>query len=99
MSAIKYNGVPGALFGAGLGYTLGGADLLSLGIGGVVGYFAYPFAQNTVSNAMPSFSQRKYVLPAALGAVIGYQFYFGDIMYTGAGAAAGAALEYVINKY
>lgn len=93
------NGVPGALFGAGLGMIFGGPDLISLGGGAAVGYFVYPYAQSAAQNAMPSFSQRKYVLPAVIGGFIGYEFYFGDIMYAGAGAAAGAALEYVINKY
>lgn len=100
MSAIINNtGFPGALFGAGLGYVFGGPDLLSLGIGAGAGYLAYPYVQNTVIGALPSFEQREYVLPAALGGVIGYQFYFGDLMYAGAGAVAGAGLEYLINKY
>lgn len=100
MSFIKNNnGVPGALFGAGLGMIFGGPDLISLGGGAAIGYFVYPHAQNAVQNALPSSSYRKYALPAVVGGFIGYEFYFGDIMYTGAGAAAGAALEYVINKY
>lgn len=96
---FKKSAVPGVIFGAGLGYAFGGPDLVSLGIGAAAGYFVYPPVQNAVVGEVSTFKERQYIVPAVLGGLIGYQLYFGDLMFTGAGAAAGAAVEYAINKY
>jgi hypothetical protein len=101
-SDIKKGKVSGAVLSAAVAYGFGYDDLLSLGIAGAAGFFIYPVVQKRVmSVALPVIpaDKRDFVLPAALGAAAGYGLYGGDLMFTAAGAGAGAALEYFTNKY
>lgn len=99
---IKSGKVAGLALGAGVAYAYVGTDLLSLGIGAGAGYLLLPMIQKRiVAAALPVIpaDKRDYVVPAVLGGAIGYGLYNGDLMFTAAGAAAGAALEYVTDSY
>ena len=90
IEAIAYQ----AALGAGVAYSMYGTDPVSLAIGGVAGYFAYP----PLSDAGHSLSALPDIIKLSVpeivaGALIGYNLYNGNLAYTAGGAAAGVAVK------
>lgn len=90
----------GVIGGAALAYSWFGQDLVSLAIGGGVGYLVYPSVNSAVASATASLPYSAYYLSAATGAAAAYgplSPYRGDPMWAVGGAAIGAGAHYLLS--